>query len=127
MSNDGVPKPWVGTPSQIEWAEQIRPRVGAEFDRVAATLEAVASRQSAQDRSDTSTLIAILQEKRAEVIARHEAGYFIKNWQEITNQVQNLVRDDPRFGAIRQAKAGRGKTDVARSVAEGSIPPLAEY
>ena len=27
-----------GTPNQIEWAEQIRPRVAAEFDRVAHEL-----------------------------------------------------------------------------------------
>lgn len=108
MSNGGGTA-WLGTPSQIEWAEQIKPRVRAEFDQVAGTLEVVARRQSARDRLDTRAMIAILEEKRSEVLGRNEAGYFIKNWQEITDQVQRLVRDDPRFAAIRLAKAARGK------------------
>jgi hypothetical protein len=103
-------RPWLGTASQIEWAEQIKPRVSAEFDRVAETLEAVARTQSTRDRLDTCAMIAILEEKRLEVLGRNEAGYFIKNWQEVTDQVQKLVREDPQFAAIRLAKAARGKT-----------------
>jgi chaperonin GroES len=101
---------WQGTPSQIEWAEQIRPRVDAEFDRVAEALEARARKQSTWDRLDTRAIIAILEEKRLAVLARNEAGYFIKYWQELTDQVQKLVRDDSRFAAIRLAKAARRKT-----------------
>lgn len=101
--------PWLGTASQIEWAEQIRPRVSAEFDRVAETLEAIARRQSAQDRLETRAIIAILEEKRLEVLGRTEAGYFIKNWQELNDQVQKLLQDDHRFTAIRLAKAARKK------------------
>jgi hypothetical protein len=105
---------WVGTASQIEWAEKIRRQVSAEFDRVAETLEAVARRQSGQDRLDTRAMIAILEDKRLDVLRRNEAGYFIKNWQELTDQVQKLIRDDSRFSAIRLAKAARTKTPPSR-------------
>jgi hypothetical protein len=100
---------FIGTASQIEWAEKIRMRVNAEFDRVAETLEAVARKQSIQNRLDTRAIIAILEEKRLEVLGRNEAGYFIKNWQELTDQVQKLVRDDSRYPGIRLAKAARTK------------------
>ena len=97
----------IGTPSQIEWAEQIRPRVCAEFDRVSDALLAVATKQSEHDRLDTHAIIAILEDKRIEVVARDEAGYFIRDWQELTDQVRQLIRKDPRYQAIRLAKAER--------------------
>ena len=100
----------LGTAGQIEWAEKIKTRVNAEFDRVAETLEAVACRQSIQDGLDTRAIIAILEEKRFEVLGRNEARYFINNWQELTDQVQKLVRDDSRYRGIRLAKAARTKT-----------------
>ena len=109
--------PWLGTESQIEWAERIKPLVSAEFDRVAETLEAVARRQSVRDRVDTRAMIAILEEKRLEVLGRNEAGYFIKSWQELTDQVQRLVRDDSRFAAIRLAKAARRETPAIEAEA----------
>lgn len=109
--------PWLGTTSQIEWAERIKPRVSAEFDRVAEALDAVALRQSRRDRLDTRAMIAILDEKRLEVLAKNEAGYFIKNWQDLTDQVQRLIRDDSRFTAIRLAKAARKKTYEVRGEA----------
>ena len=108
---------WLGTEGQIAWAENIKPLVSAEFDRVAETLEAVARRQSVRDRLDTRALIAILEEKRLEVLGRNEAGYFIKSWQELTDQVQRLIRDDSRFAAIRLAKAARRKTPVIEAEA----------
>jgi len=110
-------RPWLGTESQIEWAEKIKPLVSAEFDRVAETLEAVARRQSMIDRLETRAVIAILEEKRLEVLGRNEAGYFIKNWQELTDQVQRLIRDDSRFAAIRLAKAERRKTPAIEAQA----------
>ena len=69
-----------GTASQIEWADQIRPRVNAEFDRVAKAFHGVAVGQGARDSEDTLAIIAILEEKRAETMAREEAGYFIRDW-----------------------------------------------
>jgi hypothetical protein len=93
-----------GTPSQIEWAEQIRPRVGAEFDRVAKALADRAPHQSEEARADTLAVIEIIHEKRAEAMAQEFAGYFIREWQELTDQVRQAIRRDPRYQAIR---AGR--------------------
>ena len=96
-----------GTPSQIEWAEQIRPPVCAEFNRVSDALRAMASTQSEQDRPGTEATIAILEDKRVEVLAKGEAGYFIRDWQELTGQVRQLIRKDPGYLAIRLAKTER--------------------
>ena len=99
--------PLIGTPSQIEWAEQIRPRVSAEFDRVSHALLAAAGKQSEQDRLDTQAIIVILEDKRVEVLAKGEAGYFIRDWQELTDQVRQLIRRDPRYQVIWLTKAER--------------------
>jgi hypothetical protein len=90
-----------GTPSQIEWAEQIRPRVAAEFDRVAKALEGAARNQIDRNRMSTGAVIEILEDKRAEVMARDEAGYFIVEWQELADQVRRLIMQDPRYQAIK--------------------------
>ncbi len=66
-----------GTPSQIEWAEQIKPRVGEEFDRVARAFSDVAQHQKPEARARTEATITLLREKQAAVMARDEAGYFI--------------------------------------------------
>ena len=98
-----------GTPSQIEWAERIKPRVNAEFDRVAKAFAAVAGNQGEQDRADTQAVIAILEEKRAEVMARDQAGYFIRDWQELSDQVRRMIRQDPRYQEIKDQRAARGR------------------
>jgi len=98
-----------GTPSQIEWAEQIRLQVDAEFDRASAALLSVARKQSEQDRFDTYSVVAILEERRVEVLARRETGYFIRDWQELTGQVRELIQKDPRYQAMRLAKAERNR------------------
>jgi hypothetical protein len=90
-----------GTASQIEWAEQIRPRVDAEFQRVATAFRAAAASQQEQARADTLAVIAILEEKRVEVMANDRAGYFIREWQELTDQVRQLIAADSRFQTIR--------------------------
>jgi hypothetical protein len=90
-----------GTASQIEWAGQIRPRVDSEFHRVANAFRSTAVRQTAPDRNDTLAVIAILEEKRAEVMANDRAGYFIRNWGELTDQVRQMIAADSRYQAIR--------------------------
>jgi hypothetical protein len=90
-----------GTPSQTEWAERIKAQVGGEFDRVAASFRSVAEKQIENKRIDTEAIISILEEKRAEVMARDQAGYFIKEWQEISDQVQKMIHADARYQAIR--------------------------
>ena len=96
-----------GTVSQIEWEEQIRPRVNVEFDHVARAFQAVADRQSNEDRTDTRAIIAILEEKRAEVMAKDRAGYFIRDWQELKDQVRQMIAQDSRYQAIQASRRAR--------------------
>jgi hypothetical protein len=102
--NETSEKEMSGTANQIEWAKQIKTQVNAEFDRVKTALEAAATRQSGQDRMDTQAVIAILQNKRAEVMAHQEAGYFIHDWQELRDQVRQMIMKDDRYKAIKAGK-----------------------
>ena len=99
-----------GTPNQIEWAEQIKPRVDGEFARVAKAFAGTAERQTEAARRDTLEVIAILQLKRAETMAREEAGYFIKEWQELGDQVRQMIFHDPAYTAIRERREARKST-----------------
>ena len=96
-----------GTVNQIDWAEQIKQRVGKEFDRVANAMKSVAAKQVERDRSDTEALIDILEEKRSEVMAKDQAGYFIHDWQEPGDQVRQMIVKDPRYETIRTGRAAR--------------------
>ncbi len=109
-----------GTESQIEWAELIKPRVNAEFDRVAKAFRATASGKREEDRVDTEAVIAILEEKRAEVMANDRAGYFIHHWNELTDQVRQMIAQDSRFVAIRAQRDTRAAIGVV--FAERSAP-----
>ena len=93
-----------GTPSQIEWAEEIKVRVNSEFDRVARALGSAAERQGERDRMDTRAVIGILEDKRAEVMAIDRAGYFILEWQELRDQVRQLIAGDSRYRTIKARK-----------------------
>ncbi len=93
-----------GTANQLEWAEQIKVGVNADFDRVSKALASAAGRQSEPDRADTLAVIAILEEKRAEVMRNDQAGYFIRNWQELSGQVRRMITQDARYKAIRLIK-----------------------
>lgn len=90
-----------GTANQVEWAERIRRQVNDEFDRVARSFRSIAGKQNDAARADTEAIIAILEEKRAEVMRREEAGYFIHDWQEISDQVRQMIFQDARYQAIR--------------------------
>ena len=96
-----------GSANQIEWALRIRKRVNAEFDRVAATFRAVAAGRDDQVKAEVEAIVAILEDKRAEVMRREEAGYFIHDWQEITDQVRQMVFRDERYPAIRKRQETR--------------------
>jgi hypothetical protein len=96
-----------GTESQIEWAERIKPLVNAEFGRVAAAFQTVACNQEEQDRTDTRAIIAILEEKRAEVMANDRAGYFIHDWQELKDQVRLMIANDSRYQTIKANREAR--------------------
>jgi hypothetical protein len=94
-----------GTVNQIEWAERIRVQVDAEFDRVARALRTAAGKQTLQDRLDTQAMICILEEKRSEVLANPKAGYFIHDWQELRDQVRQMIMKDDRYKAIKAGVA----------------------
>ncbi len=96
-----------GTPNQIEWAEQIKESVAAEFDRVASALNGVALRQTGAALLDTQTAIEILEESRRAVLARDEAGFFIRDWQDLSGQVRELIARDPRHKAMQAARKQR--------------------
>ena len=96
-----------GTPSQVEWAEQIKLRVNAEFDRVAQSFRSVAGKQNDAKRAGTEAILGILEEKRAAVMSRAEAGYFVHDWQEISDQVRQMIFHDPRYLAIQSNRAAR--------------------
>jgi len=102
--NNTSEKALTGTVNQIEWAKQIRPQVNAEFDRVITALEAAATKQSGQDRVDTQAIIAIVEEKRTEVMEHQDAGYFIHDWQELRDQVRQMIMKDDRYKAIKTGK-----------------------
>ena len=101
-----------GTVNQIEWAQQIKAGAGAEFDRVAKALQSAAARQAGQKRMDTQAAIAILEDKRAEVMAHNEAGYFIREWRELGDQVRRMIAQDPRYEAIKANKINSNQLEV---------------
>jgi hypothetical protein len=90
-----------GTENQVEWAERIKRQVNDEFDRVARSFRSVARKQTDARRSETEAILAILEDKRAAVMSREEAGYFIRDWQEIADQVRQMIFHDPRYQAIK--------------------------
>ena len=96
-----APAVLTGTENQIEWALRIKRQVNEEFDRVAAAFKVVARRQTGGRRTETETIIAILEEKRSEVMSRESAGYFIRSWQETGDQVRQLIFQDARYQAIK--------------------------
>jgi len=107
----------IGTINQGDWAEQIKTQVNAEFDRVAKALELAASKRAEQDRADIQVMIAILEDKRAEVMANDRAGYFIHDWQELRGQGREMIAEDPRYTAIQVSRAGAITMNVRRQVA----------
>jgi hypothetical protein len=96
-----------GSAAQLEWAERIRRQVGAEFERVEALFRTIARGQCDEKLADTETILTIIEEKRAEVMKRSQAGYFIHDWQEITDQVRQMICKDPRYVAIKTKRASR--------------------
>ena len=49
----------------------------------------------------------ILEDRPAEVMSREQAGYFIHDWHEISDQVGQMIARDPRYQAIKVARAAR--------------------
>ena len=91
----------IGTVSQAEWGGPIKTRACAEFDRVAKAPESGVGEQVDQKRMKALSVIAILEEKWAVVMAKDHAGYFIYEWQELRDQVGQLIIQDPQYQAIK--------------------------
>ena len=68
-----------------------------EFDRVAKSFRSVADTQSTGRRVRTEAILAILEEMRESVMSRKEAGYFIRDWLDISDQVRQMIGNDPRY------------------------------
>jgi hypothetical protein len=110
--------PLTGTVNQVEWAERIKREVQAEFDRVVAAFRAIADKQDGENRASTESVIARLEDKRAEVMKNDWTGYFIHDGQEIGererslpgDQVRHLILRDPRYVAIKPMRAVRLKS-----------------
>ena len=96
-----------GTPNQVEWAERIRLTAAEEFERVAKAFEAQIGTQTGEKQTETRTILAILEQKRVETMANTEAGYFIRDWQELSDQVRRMIARDPRFREIKDRRLGR--------------------
>jgi hypothetical protein len=108
-----------GSPAQVEWAERIQRTVGEEFDRVAESFRSIALKQGAERRADTETIIAVVAEKREEIMNIESAGYFIRNWQELGHQVRDLIVKDSRYEAIARERATRRRQGLAPRVTVG--------
>lgn len=96
-----------GTVNQIEWAELIKERVDKEFDRVANAIKGVAAKQTGHDRTNAEALIALLEEKRFEVMGHERAGYFIHDWQEFGELVRQMIVKDPRYKEIKDNQVAK--------------------
>jgi hypothetical protein len=94
-----------GTAAQIAWAERIRHLVDADFSRVASAFRAVAEKQAAAKRAETTSILAILEAIRCQVMSREQAGYFIHDWQDIGDQVRQLIFKDPLYQEIRTKRS----------------------
>ena len=101
-----------GTPSQVEWAEQIRPKVAQEFDRVAKVFHAQMAIQTGQKQAETRIILEILEQKRAETLSIRIAGYYIREWQELSDQVRQMIAKDPRYLAIKDQRITRRRTAI---------------
>jgi hypothetical protein len=101
-ASPGMPAPLLtGSETQVEWAERIRAGVRTEFERVEKSFQSVADRQDGASRIRTEAILVILRDKRDAVMNRSEAGYFIREWQDISDQVRQAIGSDPRFKALR--------------------------
>jgi hypothetical protein len=101
-----------GTPAQVEWAERIRLTVAQEFDRVAKAFQAQIPIQTGEKQSETRAILAILEQKRAETMSIGIAGHFIRDWQELGDQVRRMIAKDPRYHFIKDQRAKRRRTTI---------------
>jgi len=96
-----APVALTGTENQVEWAERIRLNLDKEFDRIAALFQTIADQSRGGKAAATREILAILADKRREVMSHTEAGYFIHEWQEVGDRVRRLILGDERYREVR--------------------------
>ncbi len=64
--------PMSGTASHVEWAQRIKRQVNPKFDR-GGVIPIDCGRQGGDKRTDPEAVIAILEDKRTEVMSREQA------------------------------------------------------
>lgn len=83
--------------NEAAWAQQIKARVCADFDRVVNALKSAAETLTGDRQIDALMVISILEEIRAEVMAKDQPGYFIVEWQDASDQVRRIVANDRSY------------------------------
>lgn len=68
--------------------------------------------QTGQQQAETRTIIAILEQKRAETMSIPSAGYFIRVWRDLNDQVRQMIAEDPRHHLITAQRAARRRAAV---------------
>lgn len=108
VSNGGGSAPALtGLASQISWATQIRSQVNVSFDRLANAVESGINRYKGLESSETASLLAIVEEHRAQVLGVADAQYFLDHWQDPADRVQRLIHGDERWKSIVEARSLR--------------------
>ena len=74
-------------------------------DPVAKAFATPSGMSAAQDGIDTQAVIVVPKEKRTEVRTKHQAGYFIRVWRELRDQVRKIIGKDSRYKAIKAKRA----------------------
>jgi len=75
----------------------------------------VASSHSDQERREIQEIIALLEEKRNAFMKHDAAGYFIREWREIGDQVRRMIADDPRYQQVQAVRKARRDSQAAQS------------
>jgi len=102
-----------GSEAQIEWAERIRVQAAAEFDRFERAFLEVSRRQSPVDRQDTEAIILIVRSYRDQVMKNPSAGYFIRDWQDIGQQIRNMLAANEDCRTIKLLREQRSVAEAA--------------
>jgi hypothetical protein len=74
---------------------------------MANAIGSTASNQVKQRQRETCSLVAILEEKWAEVMSKDQAGHFIHECQELRDQVQQMITQDSRYQVLKAIRAAR--------------------
>ena len=86
-----------GIPSSLDWR--------SSSDPVAKALQASVGMSAEQDRMDTHAVVVVLETKCTEVRTKDQAGYFIRVWRELRDQVRKIIGKDSRYQAIKAKRA----------------------